>query len=284
MIEVSRVHGRDADAAAFSRYNVVELIADWCEGLQGGLTIRHSLRNFVIDIGAEAGMVVRVLHENNHPTKFLEVDLRGSDPLAPKLRRSYASCVLKKYLTKARSSGLWLSSHNDNATNPSGDPSLIEWQSARSLSELAVIVLSRDKHKSEFLELHLRGSITPGQYRSLEALIPTMCRAWSNRAAGIFSAALLDKQGAVRADNLHLPILGYNNPAQLSRSEFRVCMMLSRGVLIEAVASELSITIATVRSHLSSIYSKTDTSGHAELVYRLLSSQPPDASITALSA
>ncbi len=229
-------------------------------------------------------MVVRVLHEDHLPTKFLEVDLRDSDPLISNLRRSYASCVLQEYLTKARSSGLWLSSRIDNIANPSGDPSLIEWQATRSFGELAVIVLSNDEHKSEFLELHLHDPVTPKLYESLKSLTPTMCRAWSNRAAGVFSAALLDKQYGPRCSKIRLPILSFNNPALLSRSEFRVCMLLSRGVSLEAVASELGIAMSTMRSHLRNIYSKTGTSGHAELVFRLLTSPPQDAPITALSA
>ena len=66
-------------------------------------------------------------------------------------------------------------------------------------------------------------------------------------------------------------ILGISNPAKLSRAEFRVCLLLSRGLSIKGVTDELSLSEATVRSHLRSIYSKTEASGLPELVYRLLS-------------
>ena len=39
---------------------------------------------------------------------------------------------------------------------------------------------------------------------------------------------------------------------------------------VKAVTDELGLTESTVRSHLRSIYSKTETSGLAELVYRIL--------------
>ena len=67
------------------------------------------------------------------------------------------------------------------------------------------------------------------------------------------------------------PILGTSNPARLSRAEFRVCLLLSRGLSVKGVTVELGLSEATIRSHLRSIYSKTQTSGLAELVYRILS-------------
>lgn len=272
------------ESTNYPQYNVADLTADWCEPLHGGVSFSDSLRHFLISVGAEAGMIARVMHNNNHVKKFLEIDLRDADPYIPKLKRSYANCVLKEYLTKAQSSRLWLSSQSDETLNHYDDPSLIEWQSTRSMHELVVIVLSTGAHKSEFLELHFREAITPALYGALEFLLPTMCRAWSNRTEGIFSAALHDRNRHFGSKNITQPILSYSNPAQLSRAEFRVCMLLSTGVSITAVASELSVCVATVRSHLRSIYSKTNTSGHPELVYRLLSTQDQAAPITARSA
>lgn len=273
-----------SETTNFLQYNIADLIADWCESLHGGFSFSDSLRHFLITVGAEAGMIVRIAHENSNQKKFLEIDLREDDPYLPKLKRSYASCVLREYLTKAQSSRLWLSSQADDTLHLYDDPSLAEWQSARSMRELIVIVLSTDAHKSEFLELHFRELATPPLYKSLEALLPTMCRAWSNRTGGLFSVALQEKCNHFSAKELDQPILSCNNPAQLSRSEFRVCMLLSTGLSIASVASELSVCIATVRSHLRAIYSKTNTSGHAELVFRLLSSRDQITSVTALSA
>lgn len=284
MLKTLNAKSRTAEDTAPSRYNVVELMAAWCEGLQGGLPIRHSLRHFMCDLGAEAAMVVKVLHEGNRPARFFSVDSKISDPYAPKLKRSYASCVLGNYLTMATRSGLWLSSEIGNATNPTGDPSLIEWQSARSLRELVVIILSNDGQQSEILELHFRDAVTPKLHQTLDDLLPTMCRAWSDRATGVFSVALLDRQ---RRSNQRVrmgSILNFKNPAGLSRAEYRVCMLLSSGASIQAVASELSIAMSTVRSHLRSIYSKTYTSSHAELVYLLLATQSQDLSMYGMTA
>lgn len=269
----------------FTQYNLAELTADWCESLHGGFSFEDSLRHFLVHVGAEAGMIVRVAHDDEQQKRFLEIDLKENDPYSPKLKRSYAQFVLGEYLTKAQSSQLWLSSQIDNSLNVHYDPSLSEWQSARSLNELVVVVLSSDAHKSEFLELHFRDIASLPLQETLEALLPAMCRAWANRTGGLFTAALHDRcHSANGKTSIQQPILSCNNPAELSRSEFRVCMLLSTGVSIAAVAAELSVSIATVRSHLRAIYSKTNTSGHAELVYLLLSSQAQNETVTSMSA
>ncbi|RDC71388.1 helix-turn-helix transcriptional regulator [Rhodovulum sp. 12E13] len=68
-------------------------------------------------------------------------------------------------------------------------------------------------------------------------------------------------------------ILDYDNPSMLTRSEWRVCELASRGLTAKSIAHELGVTSNTVRSHLRSIYSKTDIGGFHELVYTLMATQ-----------
>ena len=267
-----------------SNNNITRLMIDWCESLHGVCSIDEGLKRLIIDIGAEAGMIVRVYHNNNSTNKFIEVDTRDTDPYIPSLKRSYAKCVLGEYLTKLQESRLWLSTQVEDRQDVFKDPSLTEWQEKRSFSELVVFVLSNGKGKSEFLELHFREPVPEVYIQLLECLLPTLCRSWENRTGGLFSTALHEKYHPFARKEDNKPILGHTNPSQLSRAEFRVCMLLSGGLSIEAIVNELSITVATVRSHLRNIYSKTDTSSHAELVYRLLSNPVQDQATLALSA
>ncbi len=267
-----------------SNRNIANLMADWCESLHGVYTFEEGLRRLLVDIGAEAGMVVRINHSNNYTNKFIEVDTRDAESYVPKLKRSYVKCVLGEYLTKLQGTQLWLSSQMEERQVSYNDPSLAEWQVSRSFSEFAIIVLSAEKHKAEFLEMHFREPVSATHLQLMESLLPTMCRSWSNRTGGLFTAALHDRCQSFAGTEINLPILGCINPAKLSRSEFRVCMLLSCGLSVEAIISELSVSVATVRSHLRNIYSKTDTTSHAELVYRLLSNPAQDPAATALSA
>jgi DNA-binding CsgD family transcriptional regulator len=267
-----------------SNRNIAKLMIDWCESLHGVYSIDEGLRRLFIDIGAEAGMLVRINHSNNSTNKFIEVDTRDTDPCIPSLKRSYVKCVLGEYLTKLQESRLWLSSQVEDREGIYNDPSLAEWQESRSFSELVIFVLSTENDKSEFLEMHFREPVSAAHVQLMECLLPTLCRSWENRTGGLFSTALHEKCHPFVYKEDNEPILGYTNPSQLSRAEFRVCMLLSGGLSIEAIISELSISMATVRSHLRNIYSKTDTSSHAELVYRLLSNPIQDPATSALSA
>ena len=66
-------------------------------------------------------------------------------------------------------------------------------------------------------------------------------------------------------------ILGVSNPANLSRAEFRVCLLLSRGLSVKAVSEDLNLSENTIRSHLRAIYAKTETASLPELIYLIMS-------------
>ncbi len=65
-------------------------------------------------------------------------------------------------------------------------------------------------------------------------------------------------------------LLGPANPAGLTRAEFRVCLLLKRGLRPAAVRAELGISQASLRTHLRNIYAKTDSAGQVDLIIRLL--------------
>ncbi len=71
-----------------------------------------------------------------------------------------------------------------------------------------------------------------------------------------------------------------SNPAGLSRAEFRVCLLLSRGLSVKAVSEELGLSDNTVRSHLRTIYSKTETASLPELIYLIMSVTDDEGSIS----
>lgn len=112
---------------------------------------------------------------------------------------------------------------------------------------------------------------------TLAAVLPTMARTWANRQVGLVTRTVVNHRATADLalqQSVPAMILGTSNPARLSRAEFRVCLLLSRGLSVTGVAEELTVSEATVRSHLRSIYAKTDTSGLAELVFALLRSKP----------
>ena len=53
-------------------------------------------------------------------------------------------------------------------------------------------------------------------------------------------------------------ILSMDNPAGLSRMEYRVCVLLSDGVALERIHQELAISRSTLRTHLRNVCAKTE--------------------------
>ncbi len=52
----------------------------------------------------------------------------------------------------------------------------------------------------------------------------------------------------------------------LTGAEIRIAQMLARGDSLEQVAGSLNIKMSTARTHLASIFAKTDTCRQAQLV------------------
>ena len=70
------------------------------------------------------------------------------------------------------------------------------------------------------------------------------------------------------------PILSADNPARLSRSEYRVCLLLRHGQSPDQMLAELGIKESTLRTHLSNLYAKTGARNLAELTFQLVSELP----------
>jgi len=73
-----------------------------------------------------------------------------------------------------------------------------------------------------------------------------------------------------RAADPERHILHHENPAGLTRCEWKVCDLASRGLSVKSIAGELGVTGNTVRTHLRSIYAKTEVASYYELVMTLM--------------
>jgi DNA-binding CsgD family transcriptional regulator len=60
----------------------------------------------------------------------------------------------------------------------------------------------------------------------------------------------------------------------LTRTEAEVAVRIVRGADLKEIAQELSVSLATVRTHLQHVFDKTDSHRQSELVRRLLTLSP----------
>ena len=134
------------------------------------------------------------------------------------------------------------------------------------------LVLRSDRTETDLLWLQFNDEPSDEVKMVLQGLAKVMARIWAKREPGLVSAMIVEEQ-RVQKSGARQPrnraILGPDNIFGLSRSEFRVCNLLRTGQTPKEIAAELGVSIATVRSHLSGIYAKTETSGQLGVLHKL---------------
>ena len=277
-------HVRDDAPDLAPDLRVLDAIASWCGGLHGSMPLPDALKSLAKGFDADAAVISRDTRNDGRCRVAASFD-EWADPEF-QLHRSFAEEVLGPFYNKVRVSTLWLLSHREANGDFEDSDALRQWKRERGVADIAVIALGAGANQTDYLELHFAEELSRDDELAIEALLPTLVRSWSGRMAGLVTQAQVDER-ILRArqaareplKDADAPILGFSNPAKLSRAEFRVCMLLSRGLSVKGVIDELGLSEATVRSHLRSIYAKTDTSGHADLLYRILSGGQVDPAV-----
>lgn len=276
--------GAIIDPAHGPDLRVLDGIANWCGGLHGALDLADTLHALSGGFGAEAAAIARHGKHEETARAVAISDTRKHDDTVPALRRALAQDVMGYLYAKSRVATVWFLSDIDDDPQWKGTQTLTNWKISRGIKEIVVISLAASPQQRDFVEFHFARELERSEKLEIEALVPTLVRSWSGRKPGLVTQSRMDerlvraretaKAGKRRWD---APILGTSNPAKLSRAEFRVCHLLSRGLSVKGVTDELGLSEATVRTHLRSIYSKTEVSGMAELLYRILSSGTDEA-------
>ena len=276
--------GRQAQPALGPDLRILDGIASWCGGLHGSMSLAEALGALATALGAEAAALGRHGRNDEKCRMVASYDARIDDGSVDAIRRCYAPDVLGEYYNKVKISTLWFMADHFDDESWSASTGLTNWCLQRGLGDAVVISLSSNAQNHDYIEFHFKKALTRIQKAEVANIVPTLVRSWAGRKTGLVTQSQMDDRmvrARARASEARLkpdaPILGTSNPAKLSRAEFRVCLLLSRGLSVKGVTDELGLSEATVRSHLRSIYSKTHTSGHAELLYRILSSTPETA-------
>lgn len=264
--------------------NYLRTIVSWCEALSGSISLNSALADLVSGIGAEAGLIVRTQMKDPHPTRIAACDFASGTSIRP-LQRSFADSYFGGAISRARSATIWQArAHADDA---SGDPALPEWQAVRRMKEFVVLVLSSNVQTRDHIELHFREHLSLEIESVLSAMLPDMVRVWASRRVGLVTRSIINHKLS-ESEKFHsgcrVKILGSDNPLRLSRAEFRVCVLLGSGLLVQGVARELGLSEATVRTHLRNVYYKTECTSLAELVFRLMDGRSIPDTPTSISA
>lgn len=180
--------------------------------------------------------------------------------------RSFAASVLGEHLHSARPGSVWFLSDTrpDRDTRSSLDRD--------DITDIAIVPLENAAAFSDFLEIEFSERIPGHDQVLLEMLCPLIAEAWQARDPGAVAAMMAGRVSRIarkRSATEVTPIPDADNPAGLTRAEFKVCLLIHEGRMPEDIAGALNVKKSTLRSHMRSIYNKTGVSGQLELVHRL---------------
>lgn len=146
------------------------------------------------------------------------------------------------------------------------------WKRDTKHTEVGFVTLSRNQREADLLVLNFDKTPEDNWCRQSRWLAASLARAFEVRRPGLITDALArNKDEAQRTADLHFPILAAENFAGLTRTEYKVCVLVSRGLAAKSVASEMGVSTTTVRTHLRNVYAKTSLEGYHHLAKRLIS-------------
>lgn len=242
----------------------VSVVAKWVHAIGQGKDLNVVLAEFQKLVGADTVQVVRQM-QNLDRTQMVARQEISAGKLFERPRRSFASVLLGDLLHKTNLGSLFLMTEVHSAHEARASLDQFE------LREVGVISLCNERDFSDFLEFHFERPLLDHNRQLLKMLGSVLSQSWRDRSSGVVATLLAGHsfptahERGTKFEN----ILGSHNPAGLTRSEFRVCMLVQEGNLPNELVGILDVSKSTFRTHLRSIYFKTGVSGHVELVHLL---------------
>ncbi|MEE9427825.1 MAG: helix-turn-helix transcriptional regulator [Paracoccaceae bacterium] len=259
--------------------DIVDAITSWCEALYGSISLETALTNLVRGLGAEAGTLVRTHMNERHPIRIATYDAMKNVAVRP-LDCSFADIFFCRHMENPKPATIWLGSNfAEYAVDPL-DVTFENWQDSRKLKEFAVLILAAGPVTRDHIELHFRSPLASGNLATLGTILPAVSRTWATRQVGLITRTVINHSETFQEqlpNQGKVSLLANGNPANLSRAEFRVCLLLSRGLSISNTVIELGVTESTVRTHLRNIYAKSGTQNIAELIFCLIAPQKTES-------
>ncbi|PTX54653.1 regulatory LuxR family protein [Litoreibacter ponti] len=152
------------------------------------------------------------------------------------------------------------------AQNKSGSMRRETAERVQNTRKTQIVLLEERDDGSDFLVLNSRiARLLPSQIEMLQQSVAFLSGAWQARSAKF-------EQRLAMSDRVPTSsILHPSNPFGLTRTELRICNLISEGGRPKTIADTLQISMPTVRTHLRHIYSKTGFDGMLGVLHNLQS-------------
>ena len=263
-------HARSASPTAQSAF--LDTVLSFVKWSQGRADLATTLECLALHVGAEAASLSR-WERAKDTSRIAGVFDQGHDPLTPALSRSFAKPMFRDFIDSVKpGTAVLLSDALDNR-GPS-DPNLEAWMFKRGVVEIASICVNAGNGVRDIIEFHFTKPLPKQWEQDQEAFSAMLFNVFQGRQRGLMIQALLRTASANRQNRPCIDesdLLSPENPAQLTRSEWRVCALIANGLSRDGVAKELAVKPGTLRTHMRNIYAKTGYERFHELALRLVS-------------
>ncbi len=250
----------------------MHVVIGWVEEVHGCRGFENVLGSLQSLLGADSISLLRLRSDTAAETVFASVTGREAPPRSDRL--SFPQYLLGHGIGRAQAGSVWYMSELERELSNDDIAGKLPRFGHEQVREIAVIVLASSPRACDVIEVEFTRRLPANEADALSMLSVAFARAWLHRVEELWPVSegtvAVDSDGSSSTSGQ--PILSPLNPARLSRSEYRVCTLLSRGLGAKKISAALNVSELTVRSHLRSIYAKTRTNGQRELMFRMLRS------------
>jgi DNA-binding CsgD family transcriptional regulator len=250
-------------------------VMHWTEALHGSGCLGAALEAFSGLAQARVVHVYRLCLDSGRRQTIATRDddqARSGRPLVRELGPS----LLPDDPLQMRPGTLWTLGELDPARRDGLEPRARLWMADRGFRDAGLIPLGRTDRALDLLEFHSVTDIDSRQRLGCEALASLTAEAWDRRPRGAISTRLRAAKPLgerARRGRTHDP-LSPENPWGLTPAELRLCALIRAGVDPSDLQARTGNSVATVRSHLRSIYAKSQVTGQIGLIRLLLADAP----------
>jgi len=273
MYEDQKMYQDQKCSAATLPQNNMDIIASWVEALHSHGDLADAIGNVAKTISADAALLVRH-SQGSFGTKLIAIHDPDADKISPQNRRSFAFDIFSEYLEHMKVGTLVTLQElaKDHFLRREEISDFYNKASIYGVRDVALVCLTSAPGSVDVLEFHFESEMTSSDRGLLTQLAGTLARSWKSRLPGIAEMnciQLQTKNRSPRTNTAAVPILHQSNPFSISRCEYRVCTLVKEGMLAKSIATQLGVRDSTIRSHLRSIYMKTESTCHVELLHCL---------------
>ena len=260
-------------ASEFSSAVLVSIfkpVSIFANALRGAESLEVGLHELASAVGARSALLSRKRKDDQMARVVAKFQLSNFG--MGTLTRPFCDNVLEVNPWALRAGACIFKSSMDDLSE-SSRTIIGRWYQASGCRDTLVMVLEVDKNHVDRIEMHFDHIADRKTVSLCEEIAHALPLFYKSRAPQVIEDAIqrnLMPGNSSRA-SAGMAILSEHNPYHLTRSEYRICHVISRGVSYKALPEKLDISPHTVRSHLRNIYGKTDIGDFYELSHRLVS-------------